>query len=165
MPNWWVPGNPVDLVAVLNFQNVMPILEILMKSGEVDSVMLLFIGPPRLKGTEAPVKHPRAVDFAKFWKGMTQMWGHFAKVLFSMMQQVQVPVYLVSNFGDEREVDLSGMMGNNPITIHPTIESACRSIRAMADYFEYLGALREERPGKPGRIPLLEDAAAIRRLE
>ncbi|OGP55583.1 MAG: hypothetical protein A2V67_18455 [Deltaproteobacteria bacterium RBG_13_61_14] len=165
MPNWWVPGNPVDLVAGLNFQSVMPIMEILMKSGGVDSVMPLFIGPPRLKGTEAPVKHPQAVEFSKVWKGMTQMWGAFAKILFSMMQQVQVPVYLVSNFGDEREIDLGSIMGDNSITIHPTIESACQTIRAMADYFEYQGALREERPGKPGRISLLENTAAIRKPE
>ena len=36
LPDWWVPGNPVDLVAGLDFTILKPVIEILMKSGDVD---------------------------------------------------------------------------------------------------------------------------------
>ena len=81
MPAWWVPGNPVDLVAGLNFATVMPIINILMKSGEVDAVMLLFIGPPRDSGQGPAVKTEQTERFRKMWKSMTGMFKAFGQAM------------------------------------------------------------------------------------
>ncbi len=57
LPVWWVPGNPVDMVAGLKFGTRKPIAEILMASSEIDSLLFLRMGPPPKKNKGAESGH------------------------------------------------------------------------------------------------------------
>jgi acyl-CoA synthetase (NDP forming) len=134
MPGWWVPGNPVDLVAGLNFASIMPIINILMASAEVDAIMLLFIGPPRDSGQQPAVKTAQSERFRKMWKTMTGVFRAFGENMTRQSNDLQVPVYVVSNFQEQHNYDVNELLGENRMTIFPNIESACTAISAMAAY-------------------------------
>jgi len=137
LPAWWVPGNPVDLVAGLDFGSIKPILEILMKSGEVDSILLIFIGPPPIKGVRTP-KSDKGVDISKFWDTITQLFGGYVGQLYDMMHELQIPLYVVSNFGPDGVISLPE---DKNMVVYSSIETGCRAISAMTRYYEYSGAI------------------------
>lgn len=132
MPNWWVPGNPVDLVAGLRFDTISPIIEILMKSGEVDSVMLILIGPPDIEGTRTP-RSDKGIDFSEIWGAITQQFSNYVTALFDLMQELKVPLYPVTT----HRGDGNALGSERRLAIYPTIVSACRAIAAMVNYHEY----------------------------
>jgi acyl-CoA synthetase (NDP forming) len=86
LPDWWVPGNPVDLVAGLDFTVLKPVTEILMKSGEVDAVMFLWIGAPRRRrGEIEAVKSERGMDISAVWNVMDQHFMGLYKEVNTLM--------------------------------------------------------------------------------
>ena len=132
MPDWWVAGNPVDLVAGLRFDTIKPIIETLMRSGEIDSLMFLFIGPPSIEGTREP-RTDKGIDLTKIWDNMTSQFRGYFQELYKLMIELDVPLYPVSNHiieVDEQNEDLR-------VALYPDITSACTSLRAMVDYYEY----------------------------
>jgi len=134
MPDWWVPGNPVDMVAGLNFASITPVMEILMRSGEIDSLIVLFIGPPQLDRARQPAS-AKGLDMRKIWETMTKEFGNYSVRLFELMRELKVPLYLVSNF--QKEIGLSDIApGDDNMVIYNTIESACRAAAAIAKYGE-----------------------------
>jgi acyl-CoA synthetase (NDP forming) len=112
----------------------MPIINILMASGEVDAVMLLFIGPPSDSGQGPAVTNAQSERFRKIWKTMSGMFKAFGENMTRQSNDLRVPVYVVSNFREHENHDVSEMLGENRMTIFPTIESACTAISAMATY-------------------------------
>jgi acetate---CoA ligase (ADP-forming) len=135
MPKWWVPGNPVDLVAGLNFQIVLPVITTMMESGEIDSLLLLFIGPPRGQG-----KDPSQVDekMKAFQKTMAKMFKGFVQVLGQQSEKTGIPVYTVSNFTPEpKSSGKDEQVINSNATMFPDIISACKAIKAGADFEKY----------------------------
>lgn len=134
MPDWWVPGNPVDMVAGLNFASIIPIMEILMKSGEIDLLIVLFIGPPHVERARKPASG-KGMDLRKVWEAMTKQFSNYSNELSDLMHKLGVPLYLVSNFKREIGVSMSSL-GDKNIMIYDTIDSACRAAAAMARYFE-----------------------------
>ncbi len=137
MPNWWVPGNPVDLVAGLRFDTIHPIIEILMKSGEVDSVMFIFIGPPDIEGTRTP-RSDRGIDLSKMWDVMSKQFGNYAAALFDLMHELKIPLYPVTNHRFDENIQDR----NKRLVSYLTIDSACRAIDAMARYHEYCEGIK-----------------------
>ncbi|HUT52210.1 MAG TPA: CoA-binding protein [bacterium] len=136
MPAWWSPGNPVDLVAGMNFQVVMPVMDLLMKSGEIDSLLLLFIGPPRSKEQEQAARNPQTEQLHKMWKAMSKMFAAFGDALLKKMRELRVPIYVVSNFNPAGEAG-NGVPGPDHVSLFPTIESGCAAISAGARYHEW----------------------------
>ncbi len=132
MPDWWVPGNPVDMVAGLNFGFISPLIETIMRSGEVDSIMMLFISPPRNREKDAPQK--QGVDFSKVWKAVSQEYTDMAAHISSLTFELGIPIYVVSNFGAENEFDMATVFSEKPMTIYLSIQTACRAIAAMNSY-------------------------------
>lgn len=137
MPNWWVPGNPVDLVAGLRFDTIMPIIETLMKSGEVDSIMFIFIGPPDIEGTRTP-RSDKGIDLRKMWDVMSKQFGNYADALFDLMHELKIPLYPVTNHKFNENI----RDRNRHLVIYSTIDSACRAISAMARYHEYCEGIK-----------------------
>ena len=140
LPDWWVPGNPVDLVAGLDFTVLKPVIEILMKSGEVDAVMFLWIGAPRRKGDGEPVRGERGMDISAVWNVMDQHFMSFSSELNGLMHELQVPLYIATsielNGGSESRTEYEGC---RPL-VFTSVESACRAISAMAEYHAYRNA-------------------------
>ena len=87
MPPWWVPGNPIDLVGALKFETLQTMIEIMVKSGEVDAIMLLLMGP---SGTDT--KRPegaRGVDMTKVWDQMTEDVISQVQSLYDLMMKCE----------------------------------------------------------------------------
>jgi acyl-CoA synthetase (NDP forming) len=136
MPNWWVPGNPVDLVAGLDFTIIRPAMEIMMKSGEVDAIMFLWIGSPRLK--EAVDTSRGGMDISIVWKIMRDHFLEYSTELFGIMQELQVPLYVATSLQPEDISEDGGLPAEQQLLIYPSVEAACRTISHMSDYQDYL---------------------------
>jgi acyl-CoA synthetase (NDP forming) len=137
LPDWWVPGNPVDLVAGLNFTIIKPVIEILMKSGEVDSVMFLWIGAPRRQGAKDIVTSGGGKDISGVWDMMDQHFYGFSGELYELMQELQVPLYIATSLRPEQNMEDDPRAADSQPLIFPSVESACRAISAMAAYYEH----------------------------
>ncbi|NPV59975.1 MAG: hypothetical protein HPY75_09955 [Actinobacteria bacterium] len=139
LPDWWVPGNPVDLVAGLDFTILKPVIEILMKSGEVDAVMFLWIGAPRRAEEIEAAKRGRGMDISAIWKIMDQHFVEFHRELSSLMHELQVPLYVATSIDLSTDSGGSRDDGCRPL-VFSDVESACRAVSAMAEYHAYRAA-------------------------
>lgn len=138
LPDWWVPGNPVDLVAGLDFSVIKPVIETLMTSGEVDAVIFLWIGAPRLKN--ARVKGERGMDLSEVWQTMDQYFMEHIGELYQLMHQLHVPLYIATTLRMENG-DV-GEEGDCPPLVFNSVESACRAVSAMAEYHRFRSEVR-----------------------
>ena len=137
LPDYWVPGNPVDLVAGLDLRVIKPILEALLTSGEVDSVLFIFIESQRSKGIKITEVDGQAVELGVIWDMMTQKLGEYLADLYVMARDVGVPLFVSSNFeqvGGAEPGTLGG--GKNPM-VYLDVEAACAAIAAMSDYADF----------------------------
>ncbi len=135
LPDWWVPGNPVDLVAGLDFTIIKPTIEVLMRSGEVDAVMFLWIGPPRRLEYRDPPENNRGVNMSGVGKMMDQLFREFSADIDELVQELRIPLYAASSI---RFDPPDGEKGEVQPLIFPSVESACRAVKAMADYHAYI---------------------------
>ncbi|MDD3718173.1 MAG: CoA-binding protein [Actinomycetota bacterium] len=137
LPDWWVPGNPVDLVAGLDFTILKPVIEILMKSGDVDAVMFLWIGAPRDYNKAEVIVGEHSIDISKVWDIMDQHFQGFMAELYDLMWELRVPLYISTSIQPgEGEENGENQGGERPLNF-PSVESACRAIRAMADHYSF----------------------------
>jgi acyl-CoA synthetase (NDP forming) len=139
LPDWWSPGNPVDLVAGLDFMIIKPVIEILMTSGEVDAVMFLWIGAPRRQGAGV-VTESGGIDISGIWDMMQQHFKDFSKELYGLMRELQVPLYVATSMRPE-DMQVNEAEKDCQPLIFPSVEAACRSFSAMAEYQAYLSAV------------------------
>lgn len=133
LPSWWVPGNPVDLVAGLDFTVIKPIIETLMKSGEVDAVIFLWIGAPRRKNPG--IESERGMDISGVWSAMDRYFMEHLDELYGVMRELDVPLYISTTLEVGEGED--GDNGGRPL-IFQSVEAACRAASAMADYRQFL---------------------------
>ena len=137
LPEYWVPGNPVDLVAGLDLTVVQPILEAVMTSGEVDSVLFIFIESQRSKGIKIQDAGGLGIEVGALWDMMTGKLGEYLDELYTLAGETCVPLYVASNFdsvGGAKPGTLGG--GKNPM-VYVDVESACTAIAAMAGYGDF----------------------------
>ena len=134
MPDWWVPGNPVDLVAGLNFGVVPGILETIMMSNEIDALLLLFIGPQSQDPDGFKPMNEQTVKMQKMWESMEAMYQAFPAMLGQMMDRTGVPIYVVSDFGKGTEAEKKVKTDPRYAVIFADLESACGALAAMAGY-------------------------------
>jgi len=137
LPDWWVPGNPVDLVAGLDLTIVKPILEILLHCGEVDSILLIFVEAPRSEGAVITTVQGEDFDLSAMWEMVAHQLAIYVQELHSNSCELGVPIYVVTNF-DRKEawVEESGGSGSHNM-VYTTVESACIAISAMVKHYEY----------------------------
>lgn len=140
LPEYWVPGNPIDLVAGLDLRVIQPIIETLMRSEEVDSVLFIFIESERSKGFKVIDTGMGGTQLSEIWDMMTEKLGGYMRELYGLSWDTGVPLYVASNFdrvGNAKPGTLGG--GENPM-VYLDVESACSAIAAMSNYFEYTNA-------------------------
>jgi hypothetical protein len=82
------------------------------------------------------VQQRRGMDFSKVWKAISQEYSGLASRFSELMYERGIPIYVVSNFGIENEVDMSNIFSDKPMTIFLSIDTACRAISAMTGYAE-----------------------------
>jgi acyl-CoA synthetase (NDP forming) len=135
MPGWWVPGNPVDLVAAGSSTVVVPLADIIMKSGEVDSILFLLMGPP----PKQQALQTGASDRDSWnWKEIFERAMVFLLVLHELMHQYGIPVFMVSTLLNDEIPTIRERLGDKFWMLHPTIETASVCMKAMADYAEFV---------------------------
>jgi acyl-CoA synthetase (NDP forming) len=132
MPDWWVPGNPVDFVAGLNFQNIKPVTEILMRSGEVDAIIMLMGGPPRSRPSAAQVKDKKTPGIHGAMKGFSKMLKPMYETIYELSRELNVPIYGSGGPIQEDEE----FNAEKDFSRYSSVEIACRAVRVMADYWE-----------------------------
>lgn len=141
MPAWWVPGNPVDMVATGTSHIVVPLADILMKSGEVDAILFLLMGPPPKENA----LQTGATDRDSWnWKEIFELAMLFLEVLYELMNQHAIPVYMVSTLLNDQILTIRDRLGDKFWALQPTIETAAICMKAMADYASFLGKARGE---------------------
>jgi len=134
MPDWWVPGNPVDLVAGLDFNVIRPVIEILMRSGDVDSILFLRIGEPKPK---TPVDTSRGgLDVSRVWQPIADLFNEHVAELYALMHELQVPLYISTGQELDDLIPDSDNRNEQPM-IYPRMETACNALAAMASYSRY----------------------------
>jgi acyl-CoA synthetase (NDP forming) len=141
MPNWWVPGNPIDLVAGLDFQIIKPIIEILMKSGEVDSVMFLWIGAPHNRKPGVDTSRG-GVDISQIWVNIRNRFTTYYKELSDLMRERKVPLYITTSLPPEEIAEVSDELGDKQLLLFPNVELTCQAISSMVKYNEFLESLK-----------------------
>lgn len=134
LPGWWVPGNPVDLVAGLDLSIIPPIVKTMMLSGEVDAVIFIFLTPKQTEGLQPP-RVERGLDLREAWQAVYSKIAEKFDELFEPMTTQGVPLYVVSTFQEQQETDTSEKE-ERKLAIFDTVEMGCRAISAMAAYRE-----------------------------
>jgi len=138
LPEYWVPGNPVDLVAGLDLSIVKPILETLMRSGEVDSVMFIMIESQRSRGVNIKETGGSGYDLSPMWNLTTGKLTGYLEEMYELMWELDVPLYATVNFGEFLDVEEEPAPEHRHVMKYANVESACRAISAMSQYHEYL---------------------------
>jgi len=136
MPSWWVPGNPVDLVAGLKFDAIPAILETLMRSGELDAILFPFIGAESTERNLKPLNEQTARMIAG-WKKMESFSGAFQKLIAELMAKTGVPVLGVTNFGRERDRENWDRLPPERAVFLRDFETACEALAAVVRYAEF----------------------------
>ncbi len=137
LPSWWVPGNPIDLVAGLDFASVIPMMEVLIKSNEVDSIILTFLAPPKSSWDAVPEKKKKDTNHLKMLKLIGENFSIITDKFFEMAHEHNVAVFPVINLTDEKGICVAEKQGDNPVAIHQSIESACRAVGEITRYARF----------------------------
>ena len=138
LPAWWVPGNPIDLVAGLDFSVTLPIIETLMRSGEVDAVIFTFVAVIRDPAVRTPLDPERGIDLQDMWNQVSGSFVSRIPELYQPMRELEVPIYVVSNLASSRnDRGERATREGNGVTVYADLETACRAAAAMADYAEW----------------------------
>lgn len=143
LPDYFVPGNPIDLVAGLNPAIIKPVIEILMRSGEVDSVMFIYIESTRKRGPggNGPAGGEESagggVDIRRFWVEAMRRISVEIGGLYEVAMEIGVPLYITANIDSGRLGSALDSMNGVPPMSYKEVESCCSAIRAVAEYSEY----------------------------
>jgi acyl-CoA synthetase (NDP forming) len=138
LPDYFVPGNPVDLVAGLNLTVVKPIIETVMNSGEVDSVMFIFVEAQRNKGPNIQEFGGKGIDMAKYWEMAMKDVRPAINNLHGLAHEIGVPLYITANVDTGRLGSGLNSNDNGSPVIYKEVEASCAAISAMAQYYAYL---------------------------
>ena len=134
LPDHWVPGNPVDLVAGLDLTVIKPVLETIMRSGEADSILFIFVGSERSRTINTAQTTGKGLDVSRFWDIIAEQLSAATDELYPLSHDLEVPLYVTSNFSSAMGRQRADGVGPAPFT---HVESACAAISAMAQYYEY----------------------------
>ncbi len=150
LPDWWVPGNPVDLVAGLDFSVILPVTKALMSSGEVDAIMFIFVASTRDPGVRTPPFAERGFDLREVWDQVNlQLLSHMTE-LYHLMRELHIPFYVVSNLSRKEITGEEPVPGDpNNLAVFSSVELGCRAIAEMANYHELLA-----RRGEGDSLPI-----------
>lgn len=139
LPDYFVPGNPIDLVAGLDLSVLRPIIETVMRSGEVDSVMFIFVEAQRNKGPNIQELGGTGIDMGKYWDAAMEHVRPHIDGLHGLANEIGVPLYITANVESGGLGSKSLANGESPM-IFKEVEASCAAIKAMARYYEYIHA-------------------------
>ncbi len=138
LPPWWVPGNPVDLVAGIGYASPRQVMPILIESGDIDSLLLIGVGWAHSIPDLAKISPLKEVlDLEKFDQQRKEADLKYCRIIREMIQEYNFPILPVStviqqafirNLKSLKELLLSEVM------VYPNIELAIRSLKSITEY-------------------------------
>jgi acyl-CoA synthetase (NDP forming) len=139
LPDWWVPGNPIDLVAGLDLSVPLPLIDLLMRSGEVDAVLFTFVTTLREEEVRTPPGMDRIKELREVWDGIGGEYVAKVPELFGLMRQTGIPLYVTSNLiRVKNNEDGGGPPYRSGVSVYSDLAMACRSAAEMVRYHEWL---------------------------
>jgi acyl-CoA synthetase (NDP forming) len=145
LPDWWVPGNPIDLVAGLDLSVPFPLIDLLMRSGEVDAVLFTFVTTLREAGVRTPPGLDRIKSLSEVWDGIGGEYVAKVPELYGLMRETGIPLYVTSNLVPVRNNEEDGDEGppyRSGTSTYADLAMACRAVAEMAGYCEWRRAHR-----------------------
>ncbi len=144
LPPWWVPGNPVDMVAGLGYAGAQEILPILFESREIDAVLLIAIGWTYMMN-EISENSPFAelMDVKPLIEHRHERERQHCETLAEMTREEKRPIFTVSWVARKAvENKFSSILEllDRRIMVYPTHELAIKAIASLARYQAYLTA-------------------------
>jgi len=121
-----------------NLSVIKPVLETVMQSGEVDSVMFIFVEAQRSKGPNIEESGGTGIDMAKYWDAAMEQVSPQIDGLHALAQEIGVPLYITANLRSGGIVNGTEGISNELPMIYKQVESSCAAISAMAHYHHYL---------------------------
>ena len=160
LPPWWVPGNPVDLVAGLGYAGPREIIPILLEEGDVDGVIMISLGwansMAEVYAQHSPLR--QHTDLTPFIAERLQRDREYCRQLADLIEKYQKPIYFVGpSVAHVIERGWAGMADilRRGYMIFPTIESSVQAFAAMAQYrrFQELAgsSQKSQEPPAPAR--------------
>ncbi len=138
LPSWWVPGNPVDMVAGLDFNVTTPIIDILMRSGEVDAIIFTWVAAMREPELRMPSEHGRGMDLREMWETVSIDFVSRIPELYQPMREWNIPLYIISNIIKSRtDQGRRASADGNGLAVYSDMEMVCRAVAEMARYHEW----------------------------
>ncbi len=138
LPAYFVPGNPIDLVAGLNIGVIAPIIEILMRSGEVDAVAFIYIESTRSRSSDGGRRGGgdagRGIEVSRFWVEAMRLIARDLSRLNGVALDIGVPLYVTAAMGSELLEEVVEETGRVFPTVYDEVEACCGAISAMAQY-------------------------------
>jgi acyl-CoA synthetase (NDP forming) len=134
LPDWWVPGNPVDLVAGNRFDTILPIMEILLKSEEIDSMIFTFVGPPKIDRPDIAEEDRRGKKPPDLFAKLGAFIPAFIEQVQALSFETGIPVYPVFSLPELVQTPFVEMPLQKPGAIYQDVEPACRALTAMNEY-------------------------------
>ncbi len=134
LPDWWVPGNPVDLVAGNRFDTILPIMEILLKSNEIDAMIFTFVGPPKIDRTDITEDERRGLEPPNLFESLGAFIPAFIDQVQALSFETGVPVFPVFSLPEMIQTPFVEMAIEKPGAIYKDVEPACRALTAMYEY-------------------------------
>lgn len=136
LPEWWVPGNPVDMVAGMDITAIYQSLDILIKCGEIDSILLTFVIPPQTNWDAVP-EGTEGIEPVDLKEMFTQNVHIIMEQFYNMSHEYNIPIFPVMNICDKEGINVAERQGVKRIAISRDIEMTCRAIGEMYRYNEY----------------------------
>ncbi|OGP59316.1 MAG: hypothetical protein A2V67_15780 [Deltaproteobacteria bacterium RBG_13_61_14] len=163
LPPWWVPGNPVDMVAGLGYAGPREVIPVLFEEGEVDGVIMIGLGWAHGM-VETYLKHSplrKLTDLTPFIADRLKRDREYNNRLADLIEKYGKPLYMVGPavaHAIERGWEGMSDILRRGYMIFPTIESAVQAFAAMAEYrrLRELHQAPEVRPAAPAPVRALE---------
>lgn len=136
LPPYFVPGNPIDLVAGLDLAVIIPVIEAVIRSGEVDSVLFIFFEATRQKGPRVE-QGGHAVDMGEIWNAAMKRMAEPVKGLYRLARETGVPLFVAANLKAGGAFLKPGSDGDGLPMVYGEVSSACAAISTMVNYAEF----------------------------
>ncbi|UCD84065.1 MAG: CoA-binding protein [Deltaproteobacteria bacterium] len=142
LPPWWVPGNPVDLVAGIQFDVHRKLVEILISSGDIDALLMVGIGwVNTMKDVYKSSPIAEEYGLLEGIEAMLEVNYKESEQLVGMVHHYQRPILPIADFAKEvREKNYTSLIKllDENILIYPTVNLATYAFAQMLNRKEYL---------------------------
>ncbi len=142
LPPWWVPGNPVDLVAGIQFDVHRKLVEILIASGDIDGLLMVGIGwvnTMRDVYKDSPIA--KKYGLLEGIKVLLEVNYKESEQLVDMIHHYRRPILPIAEFAREvREKNYTSLIKllDENMLIYPTVNLATLAFAQMLSRQEYL---------------------------